>query len=203
MIDKIGNTIRASATEFKRALAVITVLTVLVGGIYPLMVWGIAQLLFPVNANGSFIADQTRPFVGSALIGQRFEGPEFFHSRPSASAYDALASGGSNLGPLSKALIFRIRQRATDYRKENGLPADRLIPIDAVTASASGLDPHISQANAMLQAARIARTRRVDRKKISELIDRYTEGREFGILGDPRVNVLRLNLELEKTQKTK
>jgi K+-transporting ATPase ATPase C chain len=137
--------------------------------------------------------------AGSSLIAQGFTGPKYFHPRPSSAGqgYDALNSGGSNLGPTSKKLIEAVRQRVIDYRSENGLSGDALIPADAVTASASGLDPHISVKNALLQAPRVARTRGLDEKAVTKQIELYTNGRDLGILGEPGVNVFMLNIALD------
>jgi K+-transporting ATPase ATPase C chain len=133
------------------------------------------------------------------LIGQGFAGPKYFHPRPSAAGqgYDAVRSGGSNLGPTSKKLVDAVRQRATDYRAENNLSPEILVPADAVTASASGLDPHISLNNALLQTSRVARARGLDKMAVRKLVGAYTEGRDLGIFGEPRVNVLILNLALD------
>jgi K+-transporting ATPase ATPase C chain len=133
------------------------------------------------------------------LIGQGFAGPKYFHPRPSAAGrgYDAVRSGGSNLGPTSKKLVDAVRQRAADYRAENNLGPETMVPADAVTASASGLDPHISLKNALLQTPRVARARGLDKMAVRKLAEAYTQGRDLGILGEPRVNVLMLNLALD------
>jgi potassium-transporting ATPase KdpC subunit len=148
--------------EIRISLTATLSLAVILGGIYPLTVWVMAQGLFPAKANGSLIMRKGK-IVGSSLISQGFSGPEYFHPRPSAAGqgYDAARSGGSNLGPLSEKLIDEVRQRVFDYKKENNLGSDVLVPADAVTTSASGLDPHISLKNARLQAARVARARGV------------------------------------------
>jgi K+-transporting ATPase ATPase C chain len=137
--------------------------------------------------------------VGSNLLAQGFTDPKYFHPRPSAAGqgYDATTSGGSNLGPTSKKLVDGVRRRVTNYRLENGLPADTIVPADAVTTSASGLDPHISVKNALLQAERVASTRGLSVEVVMKKIDAHTEGRTLGILGEPRVNVLMLNLDLD------
>jgi len=186
--------------ELKKAVLAIIVLTVLLGIIYPLTVWGLAQLIFPAKANGSMIYVNNKA-IGSELISQRFNGPGYFHPRPSAAGqgYDATASGGSNLGPLSKTLLEQVKQRVKDYREENELAPDVRVPVDAVTASGSGLDPHISVQNAVLQAARVAKIRNINREKVLTAIKRCTENRQLGILGEKRVNVLLLNLELDKS----
>lgn len=175
------------------------VTTVLLGLVYPLVVTGLAQVIFPVQANGSLIKNQAGEIVGSSLIGQPFAAPGYFASRPSAAGngYDAGASGGSNLGPTSQKLIDRVKADVEKYRAENpGKP----IPVDLVTTSASGLDPHISPANAEFQIARVARTRGLSETQIRQTVARFTEGRQFGFLGEPRVNVLLLNLELDRVK---
>jgi potassium-transporting ATPase KdpC subunit len=185
----------------KPAVLLFLVLTVVTGVIYPLVVTGLAQTLFPARANGSLIVRDGKA-VGSALIGQPFDDPKYFWSRPSATTpvpYNAAASTGSNLGPtnpdLTKAITARIAAlRAAD--PGNTAP----IPIDLVTSSASGLDPHISPAAAEYQAARVARLRGLTEKTVRKLIARHTESRSLGILGEPRVNVLELNLDLDGKQ---
>ena len=163
-------------------------LLVITCGIYPLAVWAIGQAAFPKQANGSLI-ERNGKIIGSALIGQQFTSDRYFHPRPSASDYDAANSGGTNLGPTSKKLRDRI---AADLR------GGRDVPADAVTASASGLDPHISPANARRQAARVARARRIDENALRALVERHTEWRFLGVFGEPRVNVLLLNLALDE-----
>lgn len=184
--------------QLRIALLAVGMLAVLLCGAYSLAVWAMAQGLFPWRANGSLLVREGE-VAGSALLGQRFEGPAYFHPRPSAagSGYDAAASGGSNLGPTSKALIDRVRKRMDDYRRENDLRPETPIPPDAVTASGSGLDPHISVSNAHLQARRVAKARRLDEALLRRKINNFTAGRDLGILGEPRVNVLMLNLDLD------
>jgi K+-transporting ATPase ATPase C chain len=167
-------------------------------GLYPLTVWFVSQGLFPHNANGSLIV-RKGTVMGSSLLSQGFTDPRHFHPRPSAAGqgYDAALSGGSNLGPLSKKLIETVKQRVQDYRSENDLSPHVPIPADAVTASGSGLDPHISVANALLQAERVARARQLAVEVVRKKIEAHTEGRTLGILGEPRVNVLLLNLDLD------
>jgi len=184
-----------------RAACLATVaLTIVLCGLYPLAVFGLAQLFFPHQANGSLVRDSQGQVRGSELLGQQFTSDKFFHSRPSAAGtgYDATASGGSNLGPTSQKLRDAIAERVTQYRKENGLSATEPVPADAVTASGSGLDPHISVRNAEIQANRVAHERNVPREKILQLIASATEGPQLGVLGETRVNVLKLNLLLER-----
>jgi len=185
-------------TEARRSVLAVAVLAVILCGLYPLTAWILAQGLFPGRADGSLIAREGA-VVGSNLIGQPFSGPEYFHPRPSAAGqgYDGGRSGGTNLGPLSKALAETVRDRIAEYRAENGLGASTPIPADAVTASASGLDPHISPENARLQAPRVARARGLAEADVLARIAACTAGRTLGILGEPRVNVLRLNLALD------
>lgn len=174
------------------------VTTVLLGIAYPLIVTEIAQLLFPEQAMGSLIKSEDERIVGSKLLGQPFSSPGYFRGRPSAAGiagYDASSSTGSNLGPTNSKLFERIDKDLEQLRKENpNMP----IPIDLVTASGSGLDPHISPAAAEFQIPRVARERGVSEQEIRKLVGRHTEGRQFGLLGEPRVNVLELNLELDK-----
>lgn len=175
-------------------------MTVLTGLIYPLAVTGICQVLFRDKANGSLI-EVNGQVVGSELIGQNFTKPEYFQPRPSAAGndgYDATASGGSNLGPTSKKLIDRVRASVDKFRNENAGYRGSL-PADLVTASASGLDPHISPASAQAQASRVARSRGAGVDQIQSLIASHTEGRDLGFLGEPRVSVLQLNLDLDRT----
>lgn len=189
------NLARQTTTAILATLA----LAALVGLLYPLAMTGLAQLLFRDQANGSLIAVNGTT-VGSALIGQQFSDPRYFHPRPSAAGadgYDAAASGGSNLGPTSRVLIETVAERASAYRRENGLADDAPVPVDAVTASASGLDPQISPANAALQVARVARARNLSEAEVRALVERATQGRTLGIFGEPRVNVLELNLALD------
>ena len=185
-------------TELRSAVLAVAVLTIIVGGIYPLVSWGVTQALFPGRSNGSLVTRNGRT-VGSSLIGQPFRSPAYFHPRPSAAGegYDAERSGGTNLGPLSKTLVEAVRARAAAYRAENGLAADAAVPADAVTSSGSGLDPHISVENARIQARRVARARGLLEADVLRRVEACTEGRTFGILGEPRVNVLLLNLSLD------
>jgi K+-transporting ATPase ATPase C chain len=172
--------------------------TLVTGLAYPLLVTGIAQVVFPGRADGSLVERDGR-VVGSSLIGQPLAGERYFHPRPSAAGagYDAMASSASNLGPTNPALLRTVRQRIRKYRQENRLgPAD-VVPVDAVTASGSGLDPEISVANARLQAARVARARGLPVARVLALVSRHTTGRALGFLGEPGVNVLELNLALD------
>jgi len=168
-------------------------------GLYPVAVWGIAQLAFPDQANGSLITDKTGTLRGSRLIGQGFTAERYFHPRPSAAGngYDAANSGGSNLGPTSQKLADAIKERIATFRKENGLNETNPVPADAVTASGSGLDPHISVANAELQAPRISQARHLALDKVIALIRTHTDRPSLGILGEAGVNVLTLNLALD------
>lgn len=176
------------------------VLALICCGLYPLSVFAIAQILFPAQANGSLIVSKSGTVVGSKLLAQCFTAERYFHPRPSAAGvgYDAANSGGSNLGPTSRKLYEAIQERVASYRKENHLANGQVVPADAVTASGSGLDPHISIANAELQAGRVARARGVRDAEIRALIRAHTEGPDLGILGEPGVNVLTLNLALDQ-----
>ncbi len=185
--------------QLRISLIALVALAVILCGIYPAIVWGLAHILFPEAANGSLIKLDGK-IVGSQLLAQNFTGARYFHPRPSSAGdagYDAANSGGSNLGPISKKLIEDVKNRVAAYRKENNLPADVLIPADAVTGSASGLDPDISLKNAYLQAPRVAKARGIGENAVKEKIKICTEGRDLGLLGEPRVNVLKLNLALD------
>jgi K+-transporting ATPase ATPase C chain len=184
--------------EFRVSILLTLLLAVLCCGIYPVVVWAVAQGVFPHKANGSLV-EANGKVVGSSLLAQGFSSPAHFHPRPSAAGqgYDAADSGGSNLGPTSKKLIDGVRQRAAEFRAANGLRPEALLPVDAVTASASGLDPHISVDNARLQAGRVAKARGLPREEILRRIDVHTEPRSLMILGEPGVNVLMLNLDLD------
>jgi len=182
------------------AVALTIVLTVLVGIIYPFVMTGLSDLLFKEKARGSLIEREGK-VVGSRLIGQPFNGSGYFHSRPSAagSGYDATASGGTNLGPTSKRLFEeQVRERSKQLRTEN---PNVEIPIDLITSSGSGLDPHISPAAADFQIPRVARERRMSEDEVRRLVSRHTVGRQFGVLGEPRINVLELNLALDEATK--
>jgi len=187
--------------QLRPAMVLLIVLTLITGVGYPLLATGAAQVLFPAPANGSLIVQSGRP-LGSALIGQPFDDPKYFWGRLSATApfpYNAAASSGSNYGPLNPALFEMAQARIDALRAAdpgNPLP----IPVDLVTASGSGLDPHISPAAAEYQVARVARARGLSQDAVRELVAQHTEGRDLGVLGEPRVNVLKLNLALEGVQ---
>src|SRR5258706_5982710 len=184
--------------NLKTAILMTIVTTVLLGLIYPLVVLGLAQLIFPDKANGQLIKRTDGAIIGSRIIGQPFGGPGYFHSRPSAAGaagYDAGASSGSNLGPTNQKLIDRIKGDVDSLKAEN---PGKAVPIDLVTTSASGLDPHISPAGADFQISRVARERGMNENEVTLLVAKHTEGRTLGILGEPTVNVLPLNLELDE-----
>jgi len=185
--------------ELRPAITVTLVLAVVCCGIYPLVVYGISQVLFRDKANGSLIVDSAGTIRGSRLLGQQFTSEKYFHTRPSAAGhgYDASNSGASNLGPTSSNLLASITQRVSDYRTENHLGTNEVVPADAVTASASGLDPHISVRNAELQAPRVAKARSLPVDKVLELARANIDAPDLGIFGDPGVNVLKLNLALD------
>ena len=187
-------------SEFRVAVVATFSLAVVLCGVYPLVVWMISQGLFPHEADGSMI-QRGGTVVGSEWIAQNFTSPGYFHPRPSAAGeagFDAGNSSGSNLGPLSKKLADAVKERVEAYRAENGLAPHARVPADAVTASGSGLDPHIGLKNAFLQAPRVAQARGVGSEALDRIIQANTEGRDFGIFGEPRVNVLKLNLALDK-----
>ena len=185
--------------QLAAALRALLVLTVVTGLAYPLAVTGVAQVAFGDRADGSLV-ERGGQVVGSRPIGQPFTGDEWFHPRPSAagSGYDGTASGASNLGPTNGELLDAVEERVEAYREANGLDHDAEVPVDAVTSSASGLDPHISPANARLQAPRVARARGLGLAEVLALVDRSTTGRTLGFLGERAVNVLELNLALER-----
>jgi K+-transporting ATPase ATPase C chain len=180
----------------------LVLMTVLTGIIYPLVITAIAQVAFPTQANGSMLYHNGKA-VGSELIGQNFTGAEYFHSRPSAAGngYDASNSSGSNLGPTNKAFLDTVKDRAEKIRSENSLPGNSIVPPDLVTASASGLDPDISPAAAFLQVPRIAKARGLQESEVEVVVDRNIVGRQYGILGETRVNVLQLNLDMDRSKR--
>jgi len=190
--------------EIRAAVMVTLALAVVCCGIYPLVVYGIGQVAFRDQANGSLIMDKDGKTIhGSRLIGQQFTADKYFHTRPSDAgangmAYDPTMSGGSNLGPTSQKLHDTIAQNVSDYRTQNGLATNAPVPADAVTASASGLDPHISLPNAELQAPRVAKARGLGEDRVCELIRAHTDAPSLGFLGEPGVNVLTLNLALDE-----
>jgi K+-transporting ATPase ATPase C chain len=185
--------------EVKVSALVTVALVILLCGVYPLVVWGFAQLAFPSQANGSLAVRQGQ-VVGSDLIAQNFTGLNYFHPRPSAAGdtgYDGTSSGGSNLGPLSQKLVDQVKGRLAAYREENQLAPDTPVPADAVTASGSGLDPHISLKDAEIQAKRVAAARGLSPDQVKKLIESCTDGPGLGFLGEPGLNVLRANLALD------
>lgn len=190
---------KAFFSEIRGAIMSTLVLATVCCGVYPLVVFGISQAFFRDKANGSLIIDKDGTVRGSKLLAQGFSDPKYFHPRPSAAGngYDAANSGGSNLGPTSLKLNDAIKDRITAYRTENGLSATQSVPADAVTASGSGLDPQISLRNAELQTPRVAKARGLSEEKVRELVQQNTDGRYLGVLGDPGVNVLELNLALD------
>jgi len=187
-------------SELRVAVVATLSLAVVLCGVYPLVVWMLSQGLFPHEADGSLV-QRGGTLVGSELIAQNFSSPRYFHPRPSAAGeagFDAANSSGTNLGPLSRKLVDAVKERVEAYLAENGLAPDALIPADAVTSSSSGLDPHISLKNAFLQAPRVAQARGVGSAALEKIIRANTEGRDVGVFGEPRVNVLKLNLALDK-----
>ncbi len=187
-------------SEIRPAIVSTLVLAVVCCGLYPLAVTGISKVAFADKANGSLIVDKNGTLIGSELLGQNFTGEGYFHPRPSAAGangYDSASSSGSNLGPTSQKLADQLKERIAAYRTLNGLAENQPVPADAVTASASGLDPHISLANAELQAARVAKARSLAPEKVKELIVANTDKASLGLLGVDGVNVLKLNLALD------
>jgi len=185
--------------EFGRSIVATLFFAIILCGLYPLIVYGAAQLLFPNQANGSLLVDKSG-VRGSTLLAQNFTGVKYFHPRPSAAGangYDATSSSGSNLGPTSSNLVANIIQNIATYRSDNGLATNAVVPADAVTESASGLDPHISVANAELQVPRVAKARGLSEDRVRELVKQNTAGRDLGVFGEPRVNVMALNFALD------
>jgi potassium-transporting ATPase KdpC subunit len=186
--------------DFRTALISMVFFTVLCGAAYPLLMTGFAQAVFPGKANGS-IVEQDGKSLGSGLVGQNFSEPQYFHPRPSAAGedgYDGGASSGSNLGPSSQELADRVEESLAAIRKANGLGPNDPVPVDAVTASGSGLDPHISPAYAELQIPRVADDRGMTEDEVRDLVKKHTNGSTLFVMGEPRVNVLLLNLELDR-----
>ena len=187
--------------QLRPAIVLTLLLCVVTGLVYPGIVTGLAQALFPRQANGSLIASAKGDAIGSALIGPSFVKPEYFHPRPSAAGngYDDTLSTGTNLGPTSAKLADTLIAQAVDSAVKNDGAVKGRIPADYVTSSASGLDPHLSPAAAFLQVARVARARHADSAAVRAMVDRHVEGRQFGFFGEPRVNVLLLNMDLDRT----
>ena len=195
------NFMKTMLKEFGRSIVATLFFAVILCGLYPLIVYGAAQVLFPRQANGSLLVDKSDAVRGSALLAQNFTGEQYFHPRPSAAGsngYDPTSSGGSNLGPTSSNLVANITANIAGYRSDNGLAIIAPVPSDAVTESASGLDPHISPANAALQVPRVAKVRGMTEAKVRELVAQNTSGRDFGVFGEPRVNVMTLNFALDQ-----
>jgi len=192
---------KALFSEIRGAVFATLVLAIVCCGLYPLVVFGISQAFFRDKANGSLIVDQDGTVRGSKLLAQGFTADKYLHPRPSAAGngYDAASSGGSNLGPTSQKLRDAIKDRVAAYRKENGLSETEPVPADAVTASGSGLDPQISLRNAELQTPRVAKARGLSEEKVRELVQQNTDRRDLGVLGEPGVNVLELNLALDSS----
>jgi K+-transporting ATPase ATPase C chain len=187
--------------ELKPAILITFVLTIITGILYPLAVTGVAQAMFHNKANGSLI-ERNGKVVGSEIIGQNFVKPEYFHPRPSQNSYDAANSGGSNLGPTNPALADRLKKDGEAFRKDNP-DFSGPIPADAITASASGLDPEISPANALAQVARVAKARGASADSLRSLVETHTQQRDLAVLGEPRVNVLKLNMALDEAYPVK
>jgi potassium-transporting ATPase KdpC subunit len=186
--------------QIRSTVISILILTVILGIIYPFLVCGIGTLFFPHHAKGALVRNEHKQIIGSKFIGQNFTSPKYFHPRPSyaGDGYDAMASGASNLAPTSKALLDIVQERILAYKDENSISPSEQLPVDAVTASGSGLDPHISLKNAMYQAPRIANARNISIDRINDLINKMTIGRFLGLFGEPHVNVLMLNLKLDQ-----
>ena len=186
--------------EFGRSIVATLFFAVICCGLYPLVVFAAAQLLFPHQANGSLLVDKSGAVRGSALLAQNFTGAQYFHPRPSAAGangFDPTSSSGSNLGPTSSNLVANITANIATYRSDNNLATNVPVPADAVTESASGLDPHITPANAEIQIARVAKARGLSVERVRELVKENTAGRDLGFFGEPRVNVMTLNFALD------
>jgi len=187
-------------TEFGRSIVATIFFAIIVCGVYPLIVFGLGQMIFPRQANGSLLTDKSGKVYGSELLCQNFTGDKYFHPRPSAAGnngYAPTSSSGSNLGPTSGTLYTNIMQNIAAYRSDNNLPTNVPVPADAVTASGSGLDPDISLANAEQQIPRVAKARGLSEEKVRELVRANTRGRDLGLFGEPRVNVMTLNFALD------
>jgi K+-transporting ATPase ATPase C chain len=187
--------------ESIRSIAATLFFAVIVCGAYPLVVFGLGQIMFPHQANGSLLKDKTGAVRGSELLAQNFTGEKYFHPRPSvagSNGYDPTSSGGSNLGPTSSNLVNNITANIAAYRADNNMTTNTPVPADAVTASASGLDPDISMANAELQISRVAKQRGMTEDQVRKMVEQNTEGHDLGIFGEPRVNVMTLNFTLDQ-----
>ena len=191
-------------TEFSRSIVATVFFAIILCGVYPLVVFAVGQLLFSHQANGSLLVDKSGAIRGSALLAQNFTGAQYFHPRPSAAGangFDATSSSGSNLGPTSSNLVANITANIATYRADNNIatnsPIYNMIPADAVTESASGLDPHISPANAEIQIARVAKTRGISEEQLRKIVQQNTSGRDLGLFGEPRVNLMTLNFALD------
>jgi K+-transporting ATPase ATPase C chain len=190
--------------EFGRSIVATLFFAIIVCGVYPLIIFGVGQALFSHQANGSLMLDKSGTVRGSELLGQNFSSDKYFHPRPSAAGnngYDPTASGGSNLGPTSGTLYTNIMNNVAAYRSDNGLATNAPVPADAVTESGSGLDPHISVTNAELQIPRVAKQRGLSEDKVRALVEANTSGRDLGLFGEPRVNVMTLNFALDQLGK--
>ena len=191
-------------SELGRSIMATIVFAVICCGIYPFVIFGLGQVMFPHQANGSLMVNKKGVVLGSELLAQNFTGEKYFHPRPSAAGnngYDPTQSGGSNLGPTSGQLYTNIMNNVAAYRSDNNLAKNAPVPADAVTESGSGLDPHISVANAELQIPRVAKQRGLSKDKVRELVKANTSGRDLGVFGEPRVNVLTLNVALDNLGK--
>jgi K+-transporting ATPase ATPase C chain len=194
------NRMKELFSEIRVSIVSTLVLAIVCCGLYPLVVFGVARVAFKAKSEGSLIVDSGGTVRGSRLLGQQFSAEKYFHPRPSAAGngYDPLNSGGSNLGPTSKKLADSIAQNIADFRAQNGLATNAIVPADAVTSSGSGLDPHISPRNAELQVGRVAKARGISDQQLRLLIQQNTDPASLGFLGEPGVNVLRLNLALDQ-----